>query len=83
MVQAAIRWLTYTIERQTVSSGAMQTPLWIISTSILFGLVLFAIDLLLLTINRVITLKDGNAPLLFIEDETSDSQLTNGGVECK
>lgn len=83
MVQAAIRWLTYTIERQTVSSGAMQTPLWIISTSILFGLVLFAIDLLLLTINRVINLKDGTAPLLFKEDETPESQLIKGGVECK
>ena len=83
MVQSSTHWLIYSIERHTVSSGAMQTPLWVISASILLGLMLFAIDMLLLTINRVIDLIYGETPLRFIEDETSNLVTVEGGTEWK
>lgn len=83
MIQSSSNWLIYSIERHTVSSGAMQTPLWIISASIVAGLVLFAIDMLLLTINRVIDMSGQVAPLKFIEEEESVLIVEEGSVQCK
>lgn len=76
MTIAAMDWLTYTMERNVTSSGALRTPLWVISSTMVFGIGIFAIDMLLLVINRVITLIRGEGPLNFIEDE---AELPLGG----
>lgn len=83
MIMASFDWLVYNIERNVTSSGALRTPLWIFSASILLGLVLFAIDMLLLIINRIVALVYGEYPLLFIEDETSEDSELEGVTECK
>lgn len=82
MVKSSVNWLAYSILRHTVSSGAMQTPLWIINSFILAGLVLFAIDMMLLTISRIGTLIYGKAWLRFLEDDETNSSLSVGGAEC-
>ena len=83
MIQSSTNWLIYSIERHTVSSGAMQTPLWVISASIVIGLVLFAIDMLLLTVNRVIDTFGQVAPLKFTEDAETVLIVEEGGAQCK
>ena len=59
MIQFAIDRVEYTIVRNTSSSGPMQTPLAPFAASMLFGICLFAIDMLFFMINRIIDLRKG------------------------
>ncbi len=70
MIQASAEWFFYTLSKHVTSSGPMRTPLWVFSGSILFGLVLFAIDMLMLLVNRVLALVYRDAPLKFRDQET-------------
>lgn len=79
MVLSSLDWFMYTFERNVTSSGTLRTPLWFISGTIVVGLVLFAADMALLTIHRVIDLFTGKGPLKFIDDDDSD-KITEGVV---
>ena len=66
-------WLSYTVQRSAVSSGPMQTPLWMFSLSIFLGLVLLAIDMVLFLANRVIFLLTGKGPLHYYDQNGDDN----------
>ncbi len=56
MIAASADWFSYTYINKTTSFGPMRTPLWMFSASILFGLILFAIDMLILLVNQLLSL---------------------------
>ncbi len=78
MAMAAIDWFTYTLERHVTSSGALRTPLWFISSTIVAGIVLFAIDMSLLVVHRTIAMVNGSGSLKFIDDDESDQAAEEG-----
>ena len=80
LIWFSISWLDYSLEKSVVSSGPMQTPLWIISLSIFIGMVLFAVDMFLFVINRIIALIKQNAPLHFY-DQIENDVYQKGGQE--
>lgn len=66
-------WLDYCITRNALSSGPMQTPLWIFSLSILVGMIILALDMIGFLINRVIHMITGESPLRFY-DQIGDTE---------
>jgi len=78
MTISAIDWFTYTFERHVTSSGTLRTPLWFISGTIVVGIVLFAIDMSLLTVHRTIAMVRGSGPLKFIEDDEPEPAAKEG-----
>lgn len=86
MIIFSWNWYSYTVERDVVSSGPMETPLWIFSLIILVAMVLFAIDMFLYTINKISSLILKKAPLKF-EGDSEPINLTEpiaeGGESCK
>lgn len=60
-------WLDYCITRDTVSSGHMQTPLWIFSLTILIGCVIMMIDMICFLISRIVYVATGELPFHFYE----------------
>lgn len=69
MAFSAIDWFIYTFERNVTSSGTLRTPLWLISGTIVVGIVLFAIDMFILILHRLINMVYGESSLKFIDDE--------------
>lgn len=69
MIERTWNWFIYTVSEQVTSSGPMRTPLWIFSASILVGLILFALDMLLLLAHEVFRLLRQDAALRFQGDE--------------
>ena len=66
-------WLDYCITRNALSSGPMQTPLWIFSLSILVGMIILTLDMIGFLINRVIHMITGKSPLRFY-DQIGDTE---------
>lgn len=69
MVYASYKWFMYTVVRHVTSSGTLRTPLWIISGTMAIGILLFAIDMGLLIIHRVVGLITGKSLLKFVDDD--------------
>ena len=87
LIQFSYEWLMYTVERNVVSSGPMQTPLWFFSLSVLAGIALFALDMILFLLNRIFALVLKQAPLHFYdpigESQTpAASECEKGGAPC-
>ncbi|MGI6767047.1 MAG: TRAP transporter small permease [Lentihominibacter sp.] len=72
-------WLDYCITRNALSSGPMETPLWVFSLSILVGMIILAIDLLCFFLGRIIYAVTGQSPLRFKEQigEQSEQNLSD------
>lgn len=64
-VMFSYNWLDYCISRNTVSSGPMQTPLWIFSLTILIGCVIMTLDMVGYLISRIIYAATGESPFHF------------------
>lgn len=77
MAFSAIDWFTYTFERQITSSGTLRTPLWFISSTIVVGIVLFAVDMFFLILHRIISVFSSDMKLKFVDDEL-DSEMEAG-----
>lgn len=77
LIQFSKTWLDYQIENSVVSSGPMHTPLWIISLTIFVGMILFALDMFLFTINRILALKYNEAPLQFFDQIETELNIVN------
>lgn len=69
MCYSAIDWFTYTLERKITSSGTLRTPLWMVSGTIVAGIVIFAIDMFMLILHRILTMIRQDWYLNFIDDE--------------
>lgn len=66
-------WFDYCITRDALSSGPMQTPLWMFALSILVGMVILTLDMIGFLINRIIHLATGKLPLRFYS-QTDDEE---------
>ena len=60
-------WLEYCLVRHTVSSGPMQTPLWIFSLTILIGCAIMMLDMICFLICQIVSLVTGKNPFHFYE----------------
>lgn len=80
MAISSIDWFTYAFERHITSSGTLRTPLWMISSTIVIGVILFGIDMLLLIIHRIISMICGGSVLKFVDDEKTELSSGEGGV---
>ena len=60
-------WLDYCLVRDTVSSGPMQTPLWIFSLTIFIGCAIMMLDMICFLISRIVYLATGTTPFHFYE----------------
>lgn len=80
MLHASTNWFIYTFIRHVTSSGTLRTPLWIISGTMVLGVLLFTIDMLLLIIHRGVLCCTGKSILRFVEDEREPLQ---GGGEIQ
>jgi len=69
MVERSWDWFIYTVREQVTSSGPMRTPLWIFSASVVFGLLLFMVDMLLLLAHELFRLLRDGSTLRFQDDE--------------
>lgn len=72
MIRSSANWFIYTLTRNVLSSGPMKTPLWLFSASILFSVILFAIDMILFMANAFIAVKYGKSQLRFDETDSSE-----------
>lgn len=69
MLTASIDWFVYTFTRHVTSSGTLRTPLWTISLTMAAGIILFAVDMLLLIVHRLYALFTGGSLLKFTDDD--------------
>lgn len=81
MTISSVDWFSYTFERHVTSSGTLRTPLWPISLTIVFGVVLFAIDMFLLILHRIFTVIFGISPLKFVDDDPAELPAAGGDAE--
>ena len=69
MVNSSFDWFIYTVENNVLSSGPMQTPIWIFTPIIVIGLVLFMVDMILYLVNQILILIYKNSVLEFSYEE--------------
>lgn len=67
LIGFSYNWFDYCITRNALSSGPMQTPLWMFALSILVGMVILTLDMLGFLINRILYMATGTSPLHFYD----------------
>ena len=72
----------YTWVRQVVSSGPMQTPLWIFNLVILIGILLFTIDMILFLANHIIYVVKKKRVYHFEDIEIEPEEMVGGKEAC-
>lgn len=82
IIQSAYNSFMYTWVRQVVSSGPMQTPLWIFNLVILIGIALFTIDMILFLANHIIYVVKGKRVYHFEDIDVEPDKMEGGTEVC-